>query len=566
MADQVLSRTLNQKFDTVFEEVTHQETLNLLNRNDLKLFCLDIETNQFNYDPLVEFLEDNLGMYVFSRAELDELVDAGKDRTVALKAVRRLIKTGNPGEKGTGSELGEILDYCFFEHVLEAPKILSKYEQVTAGGTYKAQSEGVHLLSVGKAGAPAYQLVYGASGIIDDIQDAIDKAFEEIAAVSNGQRKERQVVDSTVMGRSFDEDTTARLKEILLVGALKKALNDYTANKNGRNAIDPTVNKEELIQQIIRAAADAKQLLAEHDFDLDALIKAENFKKMALLKDGAEAMCSDPETKKSFDTYANEISRLVKYLDRNDITQDVREQTDAICAIFREMQKKRKHIDTTDLMVEINHIINENVEIEHQEGEGLVESRRFDISQIDFDLLAAEFAKVKRKNLMIKDLNDLVQERLSKMMAVNPSRVDYYVRYMGIIETYNAEQDRTTIEKTFMELMDLAKSMSEEEQRYAREGFSSDEELSIYDLLFSENLSKSDIDKIKKMSKDLLKKIKERIAGMDHWTDKQETRAAVDVLIRNVLYEEIPDSMFDRLEAYRKAIYEHIYTHYKQAA
>ena len=351
-----------------------------------------------------------------------------------------------------------------------------------------------------------------------------------------------------------------------IVGALKKALNDYTANKNGRNAIDPTVNIEELIGQIIRAAADAKQLLAEHDFDLDALIKAENFKKMALLKDGAEAMCSDPETKKSFDTYANEISRLVKYLDRNDVTQDVRDQTDAICAIFREMQKKRKHIDTTDLMVEINHIINENVEIEHQEGEGLVESRRFDISQIDFDLLAAEFAKVKRKNLMIKDLNDLVQERLSKMMAVNPSRVDYYVRYMGIIETYNAEQDRTTIEKTFMELMDLAKSMSEEEQRYAREGFSSDEELSIYDLLFSENLSKSDIDKIKKMSKDLLQKIKERIAGMDHWTDKQETRAAVDVLIRNVLYEEIPDSMFDRLEAYRKAIYEHIYTHYKQAA
>jgi type I restriction enzyme R subunit len=351
-----------------------------------------------------------------------------------------------------------------------------------------------------------------------------------------------------------------------IVGALKKALNDYTANKNGRNAINPTVNKEELVQQIIRAAADAKQLLAEHDFDLDALIKAENFKKMALLKDGAEAMCSDPETKKSFDTYANEISRLVKYLDRNDVTQDVRDQTDAICAIFREMQKKRKHIDTTDLMVEINHIINENVEIEHQEGEGLVESRRFDISQIDFDLLAAEFAKVKRKNLMIKDLNDLVQERLSKMMAVNPSRVDYYVRYMGIIETYNAEQDRTTIEKTFMELMDLAKSMSEEEQRFAREGFSSDEELSIYDLLFSENLSKSDIDKIKKMSKDLLKKIKERIAGMDHWTDKQETRAAVDVLIRNVLYEEIPDSMFDRLEAYRKAIYEHIYTHYKQAA
>ncbi len=349
-----------------------------------------------------------------------------------------------------------------------------------------------------------------------------------------------------------------------IVGALKKALNDYTKNKAGQSGIDPTIDKEVLIRQIFRAAADAEQLLAVHDFDLNALVKAEGFGKMALLKDGAEAMCSDPETKKSFETYANEISRLIKYLDRSDIEQDIRDRADAIKAIFREMQKKRKHIDTTDLMVEINRIINENVEIEEPE-EGLVESRQFDISRIDFDLLAAEFAKVKRKNLMIKDLEDLLQDRLAKMMSVNPTRVDYYVRYMGIIETYNSEQDRSTIEKTFMELMDLAKSMSEEEQRYVREGFSSDEELSIYDLLFSDNLSKDDITKIKKMSIDLLQKIKARIAEMDHWTDKQETRAAVDILIRDILFEEIPDSMFDHLDAYRRAIYEHVYTHYKQA-
>ena len=349
-----------------------------------------------------------------------------------------------------------------------------------------------------------------------------------------------------------------------IVGALKKALNDYTKNKAGQSGVDPTIDKEVLIRQIIRAAADAEQLLAVHDFDLNALVKAEGFGKMAMLKDGAEAMCSDPETKKSFETYANEISRLIKYLDRSDIAQDIRDRADAIQAISREMQKKRKHIDTTDLMVEINRIINENVEIEEPE-EGLVESRQFDISRIDFDLLAAEFAKVKRKNLMIKDLGDLLQDRLAKMMSVNPSRVDYYVRYMGIIEMYNSEQDRTTIEKTFMELMDLAKSMSEEEQRYVREGFSSDEELSIYDLLFSDNLSKDDITKIKKMSIDLLQKIKARIAEMDHWTDKQETRAAVDILIRDILFEEIPDSMFDRLDAYRRAIYEHVYTHYKQA-
>ena len=350
-----------------------------------------------------------------------------------------------------------------------------------------------------------------------------------------------------------------------IVKALKKALNDYTQNKDGKTKVDPTVDKEEMIKQISRAIADADHLLSDNDYDLLELIGAEGFRKLQLLADGAEAMCSSPEIKKQYETYANEISRLVKYLDRKELTEDLRKNIDAILAIFREMQKKRRHIDTTDLMVEINHIINENVEIEQAE-EGLVESRQFDISQIDFDLLATEFARVRHKNLLIKDLDDLVQIRLEKMLSVNPSRIDYYDRYMQIIEEYNSEQDRSTIEKTFMELMNLAQSMSEEQQRYVREGFSSDEELSIYDLLFSENLSKSDIEKIKKVSVDLLSKIKERIAGMDHWTDKQETRAAVEVLIRDVLFEEIPDSMFNRLEAYRKAIFEHIYTHYKGVA
>lgn len=350
-----------------------------------------------------------------------------------------------------------------------------------------------------------------------------------------------------------------------IVKALRKALNDYTKDIAGGNTVSPTVDKEVLIKHIMLSIAEADRLLADHGFSLSELIANEYFPKLQLLADGAEAMCSSPETKKTFETYANEIGRLVKYLDRNDIDEATRKQTDAILAIFREMQKKRKHVDITNLMVEINEIINQNIEIEKPTGEFAV-VKQFDISQIDFDLLAAEFARVKHKNLLIKDLDALVQDHLAQMLAVNPSRVDYYERYMKIIEEYNAEQDRSTIEKTFMDLMNLAQSMSQEQQRYAREGFSNDEELSIYDLLFSENLSRADIAKIKKMSVDLLQKIKERIAQMDHWTDKQETRAAVDILIRNVLYEEIPDSMFDKLDDYRKAIFEHVYTHYKQAA
>ena len=70
---------------------------------------------------------------------------------------------------------------------------------------------------------------------------------------------------------------------------------------------------------------------------------------------------------------------------------------------------------------------------------------------------------------------------------------------MDIIDHYNSEQDKSEIEKTFTNLMTLANSMTDEEKRYVREGFSNDEELSIYDLLFSENLSKKDIKKIKEI-------------------------------------------------------------------
>ena len=194
-------------------------------------------------------------------------------------------------------------------------------------------------------------------------------------------------------------------------------------------------------------------------------------------------------------------------------------------------------------------------------------SRRFDISAIDFDLLRREFSKVKKKNLALKDLDELIQQKLERMLFTNPERINYYERYQSIIDDYNKEQNRATIEKTFMDLMDLAKSMDREEKRYVREGFASDEELSLYDMLFKDDLSKSDIQKIKEVAVDLLQKVKAKISEFDHWTDKQETKAAVDNLIRDILWDGLPESYDEiSISAYRQRIYEYVYTRYKNAA
>ena len=352
-----------------------------------------------------------------------------------------------------------------------------------------------------------------------------------------------------------------------IVKALRKALADYTANVGGNGGTDPTIDKDELIARIIETIAKAKAFLSENDFNLQMLIDAYDFKKLSYLQEAANAVCGTIEDKKTFTTYASELNRLMKYIDRDDITDHTRREYEAIAAIYAELQKKRKHVNTTDLMVQINTIISSYIEIQHMPTMIREEPRRFDISAIDFDLLRREFAKVKKKNLVLKDLEELIRMKLDKMLFANPERINYYERYQQIIDDYNSEQDRATIEKTFMDLMDLANSMNQEEQRYVREGFASDEELSLYDMLFREDLSKNDIKKLKEVAASLLQKIKAKISELDHWTDKQETKAAVDNLIRDTLWAQLPECYDEvSISVYRQQIYEYVYTRYKEAA
>ena len=352
-----------------------------------------------------------------------------------------------------------------------------------------------------------------------------------------------------------------------IVKALRKALADYTANAGGTDGSDPTIDKDELIGRIIEIIGKADAFLSENDFDLEMLINATNFRKLSYLKEAANAVCGSIEDKKTYTTYASELNRLMKYTDRDDITGHTRKQYEAIYAIYAELQKKRKHTNTTDLMVEINEIISEYVMIENPPTMAHEDPRRFDISAINFDLLRREFARVKKKNLILKDLKEVILEKLDSMLFANPDRINYYERYQQIIDDYNIEKDRAAIEKTFMELMDLANKMNQEEQRYVREGFKNDEELSLYDMLFREDLSKADIQKLKDVAMSLLQKIKTKIAEFDHWTDKQETKAAIDNLIRDTLWKELPDC-YDELSIsmYRQKIYEYVYTRYREVA
>ena len=352
-----------------------------------------------------------------------------------------------------------------------------------------------------------------------------------------------------------------------IVKALRQALADYTANPEGEGGNDPTIDKKELIKHVHETIVAATAFLNEHEFELINLIEADSFFKLSLLKEAANAMCATAEIRKTYCTYATTLLKLWKYLDREDITPELKQQKDAIEAIYQELQKKRKHADITDLSVAINEIVNEHLQIDTTIVAEPGVSRRFDISGINFDILRREFAKSKEKNLILKDIQELLQERIAQMLSQNPVRVNFYEKYQEIIHEYNQEQNQVNIEQTFEDLMQLSTQLTEEEKRYVREGFENDEQLSMYDVLMKDNLSKEDIKKLKKVAVDLLTKIKDLIATMDHPFDKRETKATIIITIRDTLWSELPESYSDEsINYYKDAVYNYVSQRYGMMA
>lgn len=65
----------------------------------------------------------------------------------------------------------------------------------------------------------------------------------------------------------------------------------------------------------------------------------------------------------------------------------------------------------------------------------------------------------------------------------------------------------------------------------------------------------------------MLDKVKTKIVELDHWTNKQETKAEVDILIGRILWEKLTESYSDNaIFTYRQKIYEYVYTRYKEVA
>ena len=106
-----------------------------------------------------------------------------------------------------------------------------------------------------------------------------------------------------------------------------------------------------------------------------------------------------------------------------------------------------------------------------------------DLSRIALERLRDEFAKkVKHKATAIEDIRQLVERKLALLLAQNPVRMDFEIKYREIVAAYNQDKDRATVEQTFAQLLALVVGLDDEQRRAAREGLS-EAELAVFDPL-----------------------------------------------------------------------------------
>lgn len=218
-----LSQTLQHgDFDSVFQEIEQPERIDWTTEGELRLFHLLISDNEISIDALKSYVYRIIGDYVFSRARIENFRLSGDSNAIIAQAIRVLNKNGSPDVKGSGAELGEILDYIFLEKKLGAPKIMSQIELRTGAKQYGSTCDSIHLLTSGTSGKPYHQIVFGASKIVGDIGYAIDGAFESILRMEQGRAKELKMVRDVSMDLMCSPDDVALAKDILIPSPNKK--------------------------------------------------------------------------------------------------------------------------------------------------------------------------------------------------------------------------------------------------------------------------------------------------------------------------------------------------------
>ncbi|WP_419914041.1 HsdR family type I site-specific deoxyribonuclease [Candidatus Poriferisodalis sp.] len=347
---------------------------------------------------------------------------------------------------------------------------------------------------------------------------------------------------------------------------LERALAIYAAERPGTDGDDagrevdsPIRPKDELITELEAALAETVDFCDANDIDLHDLESAQGFEFIALQKSAVEALLVDEETRRHYVALARRVRKAFKSLLPDPEAMAVTHRVAVIRSIASKIESSSEAPDISEVMDSVSDLLDRSVGAK----EYIIRSAGgadplIDLSQLDFDQLAFQFAANKRT--VAKAIEQDLEQRLENAVRKNPVRLDLAERFRQLIDDYNAGTHN--LEEFLRRLKAINDELTEEEQRAVREDMS-EAELAIFDLLTKPEpeLAEADARKVKGAAKLLLERIEDKLV-LD-WKKRQQTRAAVKVAISSVLDQELPEAygpeLFDRKVG---NIYDHIYASY----
>ncbi len=350
---------------------------------------------------------------------------------------------------------------------------------------------------------------------------------------------------------------------------LRKALADFGgAGDGGRDGEggdkDPARPNEELLEELAEAIDLLVSFLQERDFEMTSITEGEGFARNAAIIQAKEAINENDQTRKQFEVMAREVFKKFKAcINIRPGINNYRVNKDAINIIYKSLQNDRDKADISQIIMALHKIVDDSIEVK---TDAVEESKVYDISKIDFDRLRQEFSKSAKKKTTVVNLRDAIAARLAKLLSQNPARTDFQKRFEEIVDGYNKEKDRVTIEQTFEALLIFMDEINEEDSRAVRENLDK-ESLVLFDLLQKPDLTKKEINRIKTVASSLLKTLKSEKLNIENWREREGTRDAVKQSIYDYLYDDktgLPVDSYEEgeISLLTDSLFNHIYRAY----
>lgn len=338
---------------------------------------------------------------------------------------------------------------------------------------------------------------------------------------------------------------------------LQKALAIYGGGNTGSSE-PPIRDKSDLVEYLRHIIAATLSYLDERGVDPTEIKAALGLEKAALIGDAVEKLIETDEAKRDYLTKARAVSRVYKAILPDSTSTEFTPDAVLISVLAERIRSLMPKPDISAVMQDVEDLLDRSVApIPYATPD---EPEVIDISQIDFDKLREQFDSGKKRT-EAERLRALLSQKLTAMVARNPTRADFLERFQKLIDGYN--NDSQNIEAFFRALIKLAEDLTEEELEAAREGLT-EEEKAVFDILTKPEpeLSEKERAQVKAVARGLLERLKKDNLVLD-WRNKPQTKGAVRQSIEVVLDGGLPE-IYDEGIFNNKcdAIYRHVYDAY----